>query len=516
MAVIDDWDRLAGHLGLLCRSWDAELRSGTRRAILWLDFNTPHARDALKMPAMLSAAANCARILGPENVAFLVWLPNYQKQDSHKTTDEDDHDIYLLLKKSGFLVQRRVRMGLSVHPTVANKTTELEWFADGRLALLCKTEADIKDWWITNSELFRTKRVADIPQLPMAADLVPLTSMDADAEINQEAKAPDVAAKCAQRGPNVAEVQLKAVLSKTTFTKVDELIIVDFMPYVGDRALGTYQFTKSPEAENIGRIRHVIVKMQSKGKTDKSADFAVQRLTNLMLREWRSRTIVLKDESKDSLGNIKEVPVYPNDTVPAPTDEQLRSIAGGVNAYKGLANLPLKACYLRGSKVKIQPAKLEELQGAPLAVAEAIEALCKEHEDSYENLLAEGEESQNTAELNDSRRDPNEGATEAPPMELASFDSLEIRKSTCNIVSTAKAIDRSITLLKDDKDTFYLMSSKDMVLSIGTHVGGIGGGSGCRLRVRVQTTPRTNLRWFPALCARRRGRLRPPQAVPLS
>jgi hypothetical protein len=93
-----------------------ELKTGTRPAVLWLDFNTPHARDTLKMPGMLAAAANCARCMGPVSVVILCWMPSYQKHDSTKTLDEDDHDIITHLKKVGFAVQKRIRMGLTLHP----------------------------------------------------------------------------------------------------------------------------------------------------------------------------------------------------------------------------------------------------------------------------------------------------------------------------------------------------------------------------------------------------------------
>ena len=42
---IDSWDKLPAQLALLCRVWDNELQDGTRRTILWVDFNTPHSRD---------------------------------------------------------------------------------------------------------------------------------------------------------------------------------------------------------------------------------------------------------------------------------------------------------------------------------------------------------------------------------------------------------------------------------------------------------------------------------------
>jgi len=92
-------------------------------------------------------------------------------------------------------------------------------------------------------------------------------------------------------------------------------------------------------------------------------------------------------------------------------------------------------------------------------------------------LLAEPEESQNGTYLSDARRAENKAANGTPPMKLVSFESLDNLKATCNIVSTAKGIDKSLTLLKDDKEAFYIMSSKDVVLNVGAQIGGVGGGS---------------------------------------
>ena len=64
---VEGWDKLASQLGLVVRSWDADSPDCPRRAILWLDFNTPHARDSLRMPALAAAMGNAARVLGPEN-----------------------------------------------------------------------------------------------------------------------------------------------------------------------------------------------------------------------------------------------------------------------------------------------------------------------------------------------------------------------------------------------------------------------------------------------------------------
>jgi hypothetical protein len=469
--TVETWDKLPSQLSLLCRAWDSELRDGTRRAIIWIDFNTPRSRDTLKMPAMLSAMANLSRMLGPEKAVLFIWLPSCSKDESTKGPDEDELEIVGLLKKFGFMVQKRVRMLLSLHPSIMNKVSEMDLYADGRVAFLSKEAKDTKTWWAALSEMHRTGRISEQPQLPQSKDLVHLTSMEADTDVNQDARPPDVPAKCAQRGPAVALAQLSAIIPKGTLQAKDEMLVIDVMPYVGDN------YTKSPQSEGQGRIRHVLVQLQTKDRADKAATFTERRLANIVTKEWLSRTIILKDRVTDWRGETEE-PVYPNDAVPAPTDEQLRSIPGGVAAYKGLSALELKACYLRGNRVKIQPAKLAQFDGAPLDVQDQLEILSAEHEKTYEAKLAgtdEAKEGEPDTKGGDARTPNRAGAQ--PPAELATYASEEELRAKVTITYSAKAVDKSITLFKDATETYYLVSAKERVLDMGTHLGGIGGGS---------------------------------------
>ena len=471
--TIESWDKLPSQLSLMCRAWDGQLKEGVRRAIVWVDFNTPRSRDTLKMPAMLSALGNLCRMLGPERAVLFIWMPACAKDESSKGPDEDEADIVNLLKKSGFMVQKRVRMLLSVHPSVMNKVSEMDLFADGRLAMLAKDPKETKAWWPQLSEMFRTGRIAEQPQLPQSKDLVHLTSMEADADVNQDARPPDVQAKCAQRGPAVALAQLSAVIPKGIFEAKDELLVVDVLPYVGDRALATYNYTKSNEGQ--GRIRHVLVALQTKERVDKAASFTTKRLGNIITKEWLNRTVILKDTVTDWRGETED-PVYPCDSVPAPTEDQLRSIQGGVAAYKGLSALELKACYLRGSRIKIQPAKLAQFDGAPLDVQDRLEILTSEHEKTYEAKLAGTDEAKEVLDTKDDARAPAVASMQ-PPAELVTYASEEELRAKVTISHSTKAVDKSLTLFKDAKESYYLMSAKERVLNMGTHLGGIGGGS---------------------------------------
>lgn len=252
LVAVDSWDKLSGQLSLHTTAWDRERPGGVRRAIVWVDFNTPHSRDVLRLPALIESMASLAKNTGPANTLIFAWMPNVPKEGSDRTPDDDEADIAGAFRKAGFQTQVRIRMVFQVHTTVAQKTSELDWWADGRLLSL---SAPQENWWLKHSELARIRRVLQEPTLPLSKDLVTITSLDENTDINASESPPDLAAKCAQRGPALAETQLAALLSKCPLQPEDETLIIDVLPHVGDRALGTHQFLKSPAAENRGKQR---------------------------------------------------------------------------------------------------------------------------------------------------------------------------------------------------------------------------------------------------------------------
>jgi len=488
----DKWDTVASQVSLLTRTWDHELsvKGGGRYSIIWLDFNTPTARDSLKMPQLISCMANLAKMLDPLRTIAFLWLPSCAKETAGSTTtpEDDVRDICALLAKTGFTSTRRLRMLLSLHASVAKKTSELEWFVDGALTAYqtpADREAGTPNWWLSSSELARTHIVKEQPMLPLSKDLVPLTSMSENDDINTEARAPDLQAKCAQRGPLVAETQLLSLLAKTPLTAKDEVVIVDLLPFVGDRALATHNMVKEANTEVKAKLRHIVVGVTSDPKAGmRCASFALKRVSNTMRNEWFAKQLVLHDRVQSASG-IADVPVHPCDACPPPTPEQLRTIKGGEQAYKGLAGVDFKVCVLQGSKVKIQAARLADFQGATLEVQDALDKLTSEHTREYEDTLSVYHEQAATTDEGtgdaaavavDGRQDDSNAAP-AETIELAKHESEEALKAAVTITHTAKSAERAITMFKDDKDNYYLMSPRDLVVKEGTQLGGVGGGS---------------------------------------
>ena len=284
---VGGWKDLPGQLALLAKLWEAERQGqvGARRAVVLLDFSTPHSRDSLRLPSLVHAVATTAKVYGPTETIVVVWMPNLPKEGSAQTAEEDEAEISTYFRKEGFAHQTRIRMFLSVHPSVANKTSEMDWWADGRLLSLVEPK---DNYWMKHSELARIRRVLQEPCLPQTKDLVRMTSLSADEDINVGEHAPDLEAKYAQRGPTVAEVQLTALLSKVPMQPKDETVILDLLPYVGDRVLGTYQFLRGSAGENRGLLRHIMVKLAAPGSNvgvGRAAAFAEQRLRTRVTKD---------------------------------------------------------------------------------------------------------------------------------------------------------------------------------------------------------------------------------------
>jgi hypothetical protein len=159
-------------------------------------------------------------------------MPNCGKEGSSTTAFEDEVTIVNLMKARGFVNQDRIRMLLEMPPSLANKVSAIDWFADGRL---CWLQPQEENFWVANSELARTKIVREIPVLPEPSELLEVTSLDADEDLNTSTRYMDVPEKCAQRGVKVSEVQLRALLTKTKRQSVskwlgkdDRIVVVDF------------------------------------------------------------------------------------------------------------------------------------------------------------------------------------------------------------------------------------------------------------------------------------------------
>ena len=226
------WDKVSTQLHILAKSWDASL-TGKRRVVILMDFNCPGARDTLRLSQMVAQAANVSSMFGHSNVCVLAWMPNLPKEGSQTTAEDDEQTIKQCLSKVGLKTQLRVRMLLDPPETARNMTSQMDWWADGRLCFFGEAE---DNFWRHRSELARTRRVNQKGMLPEAYDMVDLTSLNPDDDINTSCRIPDLSDKMAQRGPDVAEAQLSALFTKsackhgsdTWLCSQDDTLIVDF------------------------------------------------------------------------------------------------------------------------------------------------------------------------------------------------------------------------------------------------------------------------------------------------
>jgi hypothetical protein len=311
LVEISNWQQLSGQISLVLKASQPVPPGATRRLVLVIDFNTPGSRDALKVSAMISAMASTAKVVGSERSIVLAILPNVPKEDSKTSVEDDEHALTTAFTKAGFKQQLRFVQPLRLHDSVANKTTGLDWFLCGKLLAL-DDSADSKNEWLANSQLARTRLVLQPCTLPLVRDLVSLTALDENTDINTTRFFADIAAKTAQRGPKVFGTLLHALLAKVPVSPKDELVVVDLLPYVGDRQLALHSFIKTSMTEGKGTCRSCFVKLSTTEQHAKAAAFTERRLRNRITRDWLEKNLVLHDVTTD--GTATDIAVAPVDT----------------------------------------------------------------------------------------------------------------------------------------------------------------------------------------------------------
>ena len=231
---------------------------------------------------------------------------------------------------------------------------------EGRGRLLY-TGDTTKNVFKLRSELARAGTVQGTAVLPTTAKLVSLSSGDPNEDLFTERSQRSLAARYAQRGPDVAQLQLAALLEKVPLKPTDEVVIVDLHPHVGDRILGTYQFGKSPLADTRGTFKALIVDQASKKAQPyhhKAAVWTHNRILKVLCEDWLAGTFGLTDLVPQAGGPPQEVRIHPTQACPAPTEAELAAIPGALAAYRGLQGLVLKTLYITGGKCHILPERL--------------------------------------------------------------------------------------------------------------------------------------------------------------
>ena len=487
---VPSWDRVPSQVSLICRGFPSV--AGYVRTVIILDFNAPGSRDTLRLSTMIEAAASCCKIMGPKDSVVLAWMPNCSKEGSMTTPFEDEVNIVNILRTRGFVNQERIRMLLDMPPSLANKVSAMDWFADGRL---CWLQSNEENFWAGNSELARTKIVREIPVLPEPSDLLEVTSLDADEDLNTATRYMDVPEKCAQRGVKVSEVQMRALLTKTKrqtqckwLGKDDRLVVLDFYAHVGDRAMATYEVQHSSDG-SLGQMHHILVGVGT-SQHCKFMKYTAQRIAHQAASDWLDGKLKLYATVHQSNGMQVEQQVKPESEVPEPTEDELRKIPGVLEAYQGIGKLELQICTVVGSKVIIRQDKLKQFDTASYEALAQLAILKGKHQKQYENAFRGKDKGKDTGEQdgNAPTGGDNESRIDNDPVplmddddvtkDLVEFESLEALKAHAQISSECKSAIKAVTLLRDDqKQTVYAVAkNEDIVISKGTNVGGVGGG----------------------------------------
>ncbi len=385
---VDRWEQVSAQVSRLLQGVDYQTK-GRRILVGLLDFNTPHARASLKIQQSIQAVQSTLALTDPAHAILMCWMPSAPKEHCDmESIEQDEETIRKLLKANKFVYNTRIRMQFDMPESSRKRISKMALWADGRLCAFTNTNL-----FVHHSELARILRLWEIPVLPEVADLVMPKSLDPNEDIgsSEHFKGRDAASRAAQRGPKTCAMQLRALLSpaasadRASWVQADDLIVVlDFLPYVGDRALGSYLL--SQEGQAPCPIRHVLINV-GKEKT-KCLEFVHDRLNRRFCDDWMGRSLTLTEQQTDSKGDVLSVVIRPYTEAPPPTEEELSKTLGALAAWKGLGEVQLKVCEVKGTKFKLVPKHAIAFQEPGLAnVLEEFEFLRARHVREYECIL---------------------------------------------------------------------------------------------------------------------------------
>ena len=471
MITVTEWLKTGSQISLLRQAFD----KSRLMSIVIVDFNVPGSRDTIKMPSMINAAAEMVKILGAQLSVLWAIMPNAPKEGSKSSAFEDEATISKLLAKAGFSTQERVRQVLDMPPNISNKVSCVDWFVDGRL---CCLGDSAENFWMVGSELSRTKIVPDRVLVADPEDLIDSCSLEADDDLNTGERYGDVNQKLAQRGCAVAKAQLSAILAKTKrgctdwLSPRDTVLIVDLTPYVGDRALATFELKQELKAEVD--LVHCIVQA-GRGGAFKQAEYTAKRIAQKIASLWFESKLDLVDGN----GHVVKV----NMAVPDPTPAQLASHPGATIAFKGLRTLDFKVCVLAGNKLQLRADKISAFSGCSQDILNQVTALKQKHDAEYTNFL-EGCLKAETPGPDETLIDWREGDAEHEETDdtanktLMSLDSIEVLKSNFATAECSSTI-KGVKIFRDvaKKVVFLYAKSEDVIIKVGDCIGGIGGGT---------------------------------------
>jgi hypothetical protein len=472
------WDKVPSQINLL----EKTLRKGTgkSRAVLLMDFNSPNARDGLRLQSLCAAAGACCQNFGPSESVLLAWMPNCCKEGSTTSPFDDEVTISGALHKAGFKCQLRIRMMLEMPASVSSKVSSLDWFIDGRLCFFDSEQFPSKEnFWYQNSELARTRIVKSVGCMPEPDEMVEAVSLEADEDLNTTSRYLDISEKCAQRGVSCCLVQLQALMEKTArqhpqsawCSRGDSTFVIDFHPHVGDRALATYEYHKMFDGAN-GRMLHVVLAVNG-GSHKKHSVFAAERLSQKVATDWMEEHFVLCDKGGNAVRPVRDAP--------GPTPDELQRYPGCTEAHLGLTKLQWQVCTLVGSKIKLRPDKLSPFSCASPETTSKVAKMQVKHAAEYENALSSlsGALEVKTDPKPESP-EPEDPVGDLDPhqAELVKFESLEALKAKEKNMVECKCITKGVTMYRAEnhKAIYFVATKEDVVIKAGEMLGGIGGG----------------------------------------
>ena len=427
-----------------------------------IDFNVPHTRDYTKLKALCSQISTILRT--STSSAALMWAPDFAKQRSLESVDDEHHKIQKELRTHGLDASRSVRSILRPHPSSENRTTEFPWWSDARLITVDDPDLEANVWLKT--QVARTRRFHTEFVLPATDDLLDVTDMIADKGLSSS-NSRDCFFKACQKGPSFSTECFRSLFEPSkNWDAKSVTFVVDLSPHAGDRAVGMRGYVRSlGGGHQMGHISYIGVGVGPPASHSQTgAKFSERRVGQLLAKEWMEKTLALKDGDRV---------VEPVQMVPEPTAAEFDMIPHAKDAYTGLSTLELKVCMWSGTKVQIKPDWAAEFANAPHELATKFVEMQEEHDKVWADLLTPGEAPPAPIP------DPPAAIVGAPPAAAANtWVSVERLQAEVQIKQRVKNHELGLDILVDANNKFYLVDQGgDRTIAKGTYIGGFGSGT---------------------------------------
>ena len=460
--------------------------------IVWVDFNTPHASDKVRLSELIQTVKHSLSKFPSKSIAMF-WMPDNGKENC--TVDDEVTSILAACRLAKLVVSDQLICTTKPSGDRENYGNAA-WWTSGRLVTLEPKVGEAENCYLAKSQLVRRARFAEDMVLPLPEELVVLTITGGEKDETDPLRTDDVhmdkGFKAAQKGFKVAASQIQGLLEQMPLCPRDTIAFLDILPYCGDRAKAVKSIARTPGQRAQWYYLGLAV-----GHAAKTLEFPKRRIALELGKEFLNQELELHIVDANGKAQV----LRPNTTVPEPTADDLKIAPGALQAWEGLSTAQWRVLVQSGSSLVIQPKWNSELLECPPIVAQEYQRIKEMHKRDFEGALTDltgidpgqlpnrGTGAEEIGGEGDTFIDRAGADAELQdPPEIHEYQSKEELPPA--VIDVKAMSGKGVQLLRDQQGNSYLLSSTDLQLlkhsTIGSFGSGVWGGYDPKVRRAVK------------------------------